>query len=359
MTDPVSVTLHPSPFKPKAEDPKATVIDDQTAKPLPLPGPGLHMPNANLESLAQSATRKALWVANAGGESPPVAQLPSSQALALEKTQTFAKSLKVADQAGVQLARATFMTKLLGAGICAVGVGVAAALTSVTFGVGIGLLAVASVRLAIAVGDAACAYKTYKEACEIPPRKTLPLGANSLGNLLHKTVFSYEKNPDQRVRKATLAAGAVNLGLAAAGTALSLGAAAPDDVGRGLRYGCSALLGLMWGTDSRFADQSDAASAAMRQARRQAYDAIRDTVVKGGAGQDALRLVLEELNQEDPGLKNYADEVKKLWSEASTKEREENLTPVANRAFANASREMTYATLFSGPGIGLLLKALA
>ncbi len=359
MTDP-AVTLHPSPLKPKAEDSKATVIDDQTAKHLPLSGPGSHMPNANRESLAQRATQKALRVANAGGESPPVARLPSSQALALEKTRAFAESLEVAEQAGVQLARATFMTKLLGAGICAVAVGVAAALTGVTFGVGAGLLAVASVRLAVAVGDAGCAYKTYKEACEIPPTKSLPLGANSLGNLLHKTVFSYEKNPDQRVRKATLAAGAVNLGLAAAATALSLGAAAPEAVGRGLRYGCSALLGLMWRTDSRFADQSDAASAAMRQARREAYVALRNALgEKGAASRDAQRLALETLLLEDPGLKNYAVEVNKLWREASDKEREENLAPVANRAFANASREMTYATLFSGPGIGLLLKALA
>ena len=293
------------------------------------------------------------------GQTTPGIQVPSSQAQALDKVKAFAASLEKADRAGVQLARATFMSKLLGAGICAIGVGVAAALTGVSFGVGAALLAVASVRLAVAVGDAACAYKAYKEACETPPRKTLPLGANSLGNLLHKTVFRGEKDPDQRVRKATLAAGAMNLGLAAAGTALSLGAAAPDLVGRSLRQGCGVLLGVMWGSDSRFADRSDTASASMRQARRDALLAINTALTERGSvaakeQAEALRVIFEK----EPELQNYQTQWKALLKQAEDASKE-SVAPVANRAIANAARDATYFTLFSGPGIGLLLKALA
>lgn len=354
------VTIHLSPGKPACTAggaPKVTDPPGLATNPLP-PEPGAHAQAVDLQTLAQSAAQKA--AAQVAGGAPPVPQRPESQALALEKIQSFSKRLEEADRAGVQLARASFMSKLLGAGICAVAVGVAAALTGVSFGVGAALLAVASVRLAVAVGDAACAYKTYKEACETPPCKTLPLGANSLGNLLHKTVFRGETDGDQRVRKATLASGALIVGLAAAGTALSLGAAAPDVVGRGLRLGCSALLSVMWGRDSHFADRADTASASMRQARREARDAIKTALGAQGTGRSNEQLnALRGAVQKTPELGVYGAQVADLLDEAAGPGRREPLTAVANRAVANGTRDTTYMTLLSGPGIGFLLKALA
>lgn len=354
------VTIHLSPGKtPCAAGgaPTATAPPGLATNPLP-PEPGAHAQGVDLQTLAQSAAHKA--AAYVAGGAPPVPQRLESQALALEKIQSFSKRLEEADRAGVQLARASFMSKLLGAGICAVGVGVAAALTGVSFGVGAALLAVASVRLAVAVGDAACAYKTYKDACETPPCKTLPLGANSLGNLLHKTVFRGETDGDQRVRKATLASGALIVGLAAAGTALSLGAAAPDVVGRGLRLGCSALLSVMWGRDSHFADRADTASASMRQARREARDAIKTALGAQGTGRSNEQLnALRGAVQKTPELGVYGAQVADLLDEAAGPGRREPLTAVANRAVANGTRDTTYMTLLSGPGIGFLLKALA
>jgi len=326
------------------------------AKPLPLPAPGLHRQGVDPQVLAHSAVQKA--AAHAGGGAPLAAPLTESQTAAVKKIEQFAKSLKVADQAGVQLARATFMSKLLGVGVCTVAVVVATALTGASFGVGAAFLAVASVRLAVAVGDAACAYKAYTELCETPPRKTLPLGANSLGNFLYMTAFRNEKDSDQRVRKATLAAGAVSLALAIAGTALSLGAAAPDAVGQGLRLGCGALLALMWGRDSHVADSADAASASMRQARREALHAIKKAVTVPGGGELHQQFAaLEAVVQQTPEFNAYKEQVTQLL-DAKNLSRIDSLAPVVNRAFANTTRDMTSATLLSGQGVGLLLKVV-
>lgn len=143
------------------------------------------------------------------------------------KVRSWATHHERALKAGVDLTRATFMSKLVALGSALVSLGIASALAIATGGVATPLLIVATVRATVLVADCACAFVDWKRSQESPPR-SLPLGANSLGNLVYSLAKSCLSEPDEaeKERQAKrwgqgVSAVAV-IGLAAAGMTMTM-----------------------------------------------------------------------------------------------------------------------------------------
>ncbi|MFB2702376.1 hypothetical protein ACE1BG_12750 [Aeromonas veronii] len=103
------------------------------------------------------------------------------------KASTLEEKAKVADsaakQCGVDMAKRSFVAKVLTL-VAASAVLVAAALvTGLTGGAGIPLLALAGVGFAMAVGDVACAYKDWQSKKQ--GGEGLAMGGDALGNAIH------------------------------------------------------------------------------------------------------------------------------------------------------------------------------
>lgn len=92
--------------------------------------------------------------------------------------------------AGVDLARANFFTKFMTFATVAVSASVAATLTVATFGAAAPLMALTGLRLVQAIADVGCAAVCWRDAKASVKAgrtiQTLPMGANAMGNLLHK-----------------------------------------------------------------------------------------------------------------------------------------------------------------------------
>lgn len=219
---PVSPSLlrvHPAPPPPAPADAGATV---SSWGPAPLPGAlspaatTLSPEEArNLHSLHRLDTHPWPHAAEAGRS--------EVQAKVLRWATNHERALK----AGVDLTRATFMSKLVALGSALVCLGIAGALAVATGGAATPLLIIASVRATVLVADCACAYVDWKRSQESPPR-SLPLGANSLGNLVYTLAKSCLSEPDEAVKekKAKLLGQGVSavavIGLAAAGMAMTV-----------------------------------------------------------------------------------------------------------------------------------------
>lgn len=328
-----------------------------------VPAPRIQLAPAPLQKLAQQAVEKAGAQAAAAtgpdGAAPVVRQLPSGRQVVLDRMREVASKMDAAKRAGVPLARSNFMSKLLGVGINVVAVAVAAALTATSFGAGAALLAVASVRLAVAVGDAACAYKTWKEAQETPPRNTLPMGADSIGNACH-ALFTRAGLPAYRATRLALGTSAfIQLGLAVSGMALGMGPAPTDATGLGLRLASTAVLGLMWRTGNQFNDQLDDANREMRSARREVVRAI--WAMQAAEGSQALE-PLERAMEQDPALQPFQAQMRTLLLEGAAAARGEappdDLAGVRTRQAANLVRDGLSFTSFAGLGVSAVKAVL-
>ncbi len=120
-----------------------------------------------------------------------------------------------ARKAGVDLAKTTFVSKLLALGSAVVTLGIASALAVASAGAATPLVAIAAVRASVLVADCVCAYVDWKGSQASPPR-TLPLGSNSLGNAVYYLARSCMRAPDA----ATLDDRALSLGRAVSGMAI-------------------------------------------------------------------------------------------------------------------------------------------
>lgn len=156
-------------------------------------------------------------------------QLPDHARDALERLRSSGARLQQAREAGVDLARAGFMSRLLGTGLYAVAVGVALALTVTTGGAAAPMLAIASARFLHVAADAGYALRIWRDARDAaagkPVRPPPPMGANALGNLFHAVFSRAPFDPARAVDRATRAAAFVQFGLAV--SALALGTAVP------------------------------------------------------------------------------------------------------------------------------------
>lgn len=166
--------------------------------PTVLPGslPPARSPASAQETRAKaaSATTKARAPVFDPSRTARVMEEALKQATAAEKAQhqVLEAAFKQAQarNAGVDLARANFFTRFMTFATVAVSASVAAALTVATFGAAAPLMALTGLRLVQAVADVGCAAICWRDARasarEGRTIQTLPMGANAMGNLLHK-----------------------------------------------------------------------------------------------------------------------------------------------------------------------------
>jgi hypothetical protein len=115
---------------------------------------------------------------------------------------------KDARQMGVDVAKTTFWKKMITVAASAVAVGVAIGLTAISFGGAAPLLGLACATMAVAIGDAVCTYRNYKnteaEANHQPlPYAKLPAGNSFLANVGYKaaTMLGASESTAQLVGK--------------------------------------------------------------------------------------------------------------------------------------------------------------
>lgn len=277
--------------------------------------------------------------------------VPSHREHVQDTMMQVAAKIEAAERVGVRLDRLNFMSKLLGAGMAAVAVGVAAALTGATFGAGAALLAIASVRLAIAVGDAVCAYRVLQDRRETPPKNSLPLKSSAIGNALF-FMFSKAGMPrTQAIDRATRASVPVSVGLAVVAMSLGQVAAAPDAVGTGLRVAAGGLLGLMWARDMHVNDEADRTALAARQARRAV---VRRAVALTPAETRQVIAWMDELLGSGVASRTLrADLAVSASGDLQRPGSAFDLAPVRNRAIANVARDAAALNTPIGLGVSL------
>ncbi|QEI06026.1 hypothetical protein FXN63_09390 [Pigmentiphaga aceris] len=183
-----------------------------------------------------------------------VSSTPSRAADRTETLNDAAQSLQTSKDVGVDTSKRSFFTKLAGAVVSGVVVGLAAALTAVTAGAAAPLLAVACVNLAVSVGDAGCAYNNLQHAKEVargdnPPKHSLmPMGNSCVDNFIHGTLTRCGVSADTAKTAATWVGRAVSLGIGIAGvlvsggasqigSALEIASTATKAVGAGIKLG--------------------------------------------------------------------------------------------------------------------------
>lgn len=146
---------------------------------------------------------------------------------------------------GVDLARSTFMRRLLGTAMNGLSMGVAAVLTAASGGALAPLLVVATLRFISAAADATAAYDACKRAerGEAPH----PMGTNGFGRLLYEHAVRDGKPQQEAVEQATRRSANIQIALAAGSliAALPLGAVTlPVQICRTISSGLLSGLGL-------------------------------------------------------------------------------------------------------------------
>lgn len=186
---------------------------------------------------------------------PPVvagANAPATNPLAALQAQ--GNKLRAAAAAGVDLARKTFMSRLLGASLSAMFLGVAVALTVATGGAAAPVLAIAALRFISVAADAACAYKCWRDACDAqagrPVSRPLPMRASAVGNLVYAVAIHRGYTPEEATRWATRGQGLVALSLAVAGAVLGGIGPAATVAEKACRMAAGALLTVQFPVDT-------------------------------------------------------------------------------------------------------------
>lgn len=163
-------------------------------------------------------------------QTPPVPKVKSERDKAIDKLNAASTKFKQARDEGVNIAEASFYRKLIKVATSALTVGIAAALTALSFGGAAPLLAVASINLAVSVGDAVCAYRAAKNAMAraagLDPPHHLPEGTSCVKNLLHVATKALGGSDERAAQVAKYGGAFVSLGLAAASMACGHGVGA-------------------------------------------------------------------------------------------------------------------------------------
>jgi hypothetical protein len=135
-----------------------------------------------------------------------------------------ANTLK-AKLAGVDPAKKTFWSKVMGVAVAGLAVAAFVALNVATGGAPlIAGAVIGGVVFAVAVADASCAYAASRK----PPRE-LPMGADSIGNLVHWALKAGGASDGKARAGAELSSGLMRVGMNAALACLTLGASSAVD----------------------------------------------------------------------------------------------------------------------------------
>lgn len=147
-------------------------------------------------------------------------------------------------QVGMDLARANFVTRAIGVGSAAIGLGVAVTMTVLTHGAVLVIpgLVIATMLLRQAVANARCAWHNRQATArgEAP----LPLGSNALGNALFES-YRKDKKDDFDPVQAKLQAAKVSASVSLASVAIACGTALGIQVATPLIAMGARLLGFL------------------------------------------------------------------------------------------------------------------
>lgn len=187
----------------------------------------------------------------AGATSPPLTAQDALKQIAAQ-----ADTLVRLRDEGVDLAKKTFMSKLLGVGMSAVFTAVALAVTVATGGAAAPVMAVAALRFISVASDAACAFQCWRDAVNgIPPERSLPMRASGVGNLIYFAAKRWGKDHDAAVRLATRGSAAVAVSLAVTGAVVGALGPASTAAEKACRVAAGVLLTAQFPADSRLMAQ--------------------------------------------------------------------------------------------------------
>ncbi len=227
------------------------------------------------------------------GSVPVPVQGAVHKAVTPQDIQNMANAYLQACEHGVDLAKASFMSKLLGVGTAAAIAGVAVALTVATHGATAPLVAVLGTRFLIAAADAACAWRCWRDAKAAAAGRAvenpLPLGANAIGNLLHKALRSCGLDAGRATRYATTGSALVSVGLSAAALGLGLFAPAADLAGKITRLAAGGAAALLFPFETYALCKEQVGKPGRQEALKALDDAVRQYVSQGDTNQQAQR----------------------------------------------------------------------
>lgn len=131
---------------------------------------------------------------------PPLSQVTSHKAATVDGIRQAGQRMDEALKAGVDMTRSSFLRKAVGAIASVIALGVMIAATVVTAGAAAPALAAACLSTLSYAGDAACAWREWKnaqalDAGEPPPYAALPCGPSAVGNLAYWAATSLGQDP--------------------------------------------------------------------------------------------------------------------------------------------------------------------
>ncbi len=214
-------------------------------------------------------------------EGPGRAMAPPRARQVTRTLRQWARRHAQARQAGIDLRKKAFLSKLLSTGCALLTVGAASVMTVLTGGAATPVLAVASVRAALLIADCWCAWVHWQRAVRVPPEPPLPMGGNFLGNVVYRAAIAAGVGPLRARECAAYGSGALLVALAATGMGLSLGLSAdtiPPEV-TAMRYAAGAGSLLSLGTFARAADGYDPAARRRDEAAADLFKEILERAV--------------------------------------------------------------------------------
>lgn len=214
-------------------------------------------------------------------QGPGVAAVRSNRQYIVRMAHRWATKNQIAEAAGVQLRKATFFNKLLSTGGALITLGVAAALAVATGGAALPFVLIASVRAAVLVSDSMCAWADWRGAKETPPVR-MPLGANSLGNLIYALGTRWGLPEAQAKSLGKNVSAVLIVGLGAAGLALSMPHEGIAPAGAALRYAASALGLAGTSRQAGVSDQEDPILQDRDAARADLHTALLEQAIQPG-----------------------------------------------------------------------------
>lgn len=187
-----SAALDPGP-RTRPLDPDSPGLQDDAFEPDPAVDNFLMQGEYGPPESAVDPAKVASFQAKA--DARPLAAVEPRDAQAVDGVRRSGQAMQDALKAGVDVARSTFLRKVVGAIASVIALGVMVAATVATGGAAAPALAVACLSTLSYAGDAACAFREWKNAQALQagdklPYEPLPCGASAVGNLAFAAVRS-------------------------------------------------------------------------------------------------------------------------------------------------------------------------
>ena len=249
--------------------------------------------------------------------------------------------------------KASFWKKMINVATATITVGVAAALTAVSFGLATPLLVIACINMAVTIGDAVCAHRNVRNAQALAqghePPYSLPEGNSCVKNLLNATAKACGASDERAKTVAKYGGGAFQIGLVVSAFAVGSATAALPIAHRVATLVGSSINGIMAATTAYRTGVTESS----RDGKVGYTQGLLDNAVQ--LGQEARRLdaaVEGQTPEEDRLLKLMAD------PELESKAQRLVADTVAQHGDAKVSLMIAIASIVGvGTGVGKAILA--